>query len=191
MSRLRAAAPAVLLALLAAGCATSEPGGSDATSSAETSAAPSPTAATPSASPSSSPSIEEDPPVPTDPEPGEPYRGLPDGVEGTMSSPAGAGWSAEPGLLYVVTFGSSSCPRVAAGEAVWDDAGEAVVVTVQDPPADAICTMDYSPTTSFTAVPDDVEEGAPVMVRLGDDGEVEVQPRSQDGANGPVAWLGS
>jgi hypothetical protein len=114
-------------------------------------------------------------------------RGLPDGVEGTMDSPAGAGWSPETGLLYVVTFGSSSCPTLAEAQAAED--GEAVAVTLVPPPANVACTMDYAPTTTVVAVPDGSDTGEPLTVTLGDKGDVEVQPRATEGAPGEMAWV--
>ncbi len=141
----------------------------------------------------------EDSPTPTEPStpapdwagvepaPGVVVRGLPEGVEGATDSPAGAAWAPGDGLLYVITYGSSSCPTTAQAQAA-DDEGT-VVVTLVPPPADAICTMDYAPTTSVVGVPAGAGSGGPVSVRLGDAGTVEVTPRPAPGEPGPAAWV--
>lgn len=175
---------AAALALLVTACAS---GGSPA--GGPSSGSPSPSS--PSSSPPSSPSASASP-APSDggaaPAPGEHVRGLPEGAEGTFDSAAGAAWSPSPGVLLVVTYGSSSCPRVAEAEGAWDDAHEVVVVGLVDPDPGP-CTMDYAPTTSAVAVPPDADAGTPVTVRLGDLGEVEVSPRAKDAVAGPVAWV--
>jgi hypothetical protein len=120
-------------------------------------------------------------------EPGAVVRGLPVGVEGTMDSPAGAAWAPEEGLLYVVTYGSSSCPTTAEPQAAHD--GGTVVVTLVPPPDDEICTMDYAPTTSVVGVPAGADSGEPVTVRLGDGWTVELAPRAGPDQPGPPAWV--
>ncbi|WP_179951047.1 hypothetical protein [Xylanimonas oleitrophica] len=113
-------------------------------------------------------------------------RGLPAGVEGSAESPAGAAWTAEDGLLYVVTYGSSSCPALTEPRAT----GDATALTVQVlPPDPGMCTMDWAPTTSVVAVPEGADGGEPVTVHLGDKGSVEVAPRPAPGETGPVAWV--
>ena len=174
------AAAVAALALLVTACASEgAPGGGSAPSPVSPPSSPSPSPVSPG--PGS-------PDGPAAPAPGEHVRGLPDGVEETLDSPAGAAWSPEHGVLLVVTYGSSSCPRVAEPEAAWDDAGEALDVGLVEPAAGA-CTMDYVPTTSALTVPADADAGTPVVVRLGDLGEVEVAPRAADGEAGPVAWV--
>ncbi|GAB3175359.1 hypothetical protein GCM10027059_48910 [Myceligenerans halotolerans] len=113
-------------------------------------------------------------------------RGLPEGLEGSTSSPAGAAWSPEPGLIYVVTNDSSSCPIIAEQEAT-DEGGEVVVGLL--PRQDGMCTMDWVPTTSVVQVPDSVEDGASVPVHLGDKGTLELPARETDGEPGPIAWV--
>lgn len=115
-------------------------------------------------------------------------KGLPEGVEGSTSSPAGAAWSPEPGLIYVVTNGSSSCPIIAEVTAT-EEAGEVVVGLL--PKKDGICTMDWGPTTSVVEVPDGVEDGAEVTVRLGDHEALTLPARETDGAPGPIEWVAS
>jgi hypothetical protein len=119
--------------------------------------------------------------------PGVVVRGLPAGVEGTTDSPVGAAWAPEEGLLYVVTYGSSSCPTTAERQATHD--GGAVVVTLVPPPDDAICTMDYAPTTSVVGVHAGADAGEPVTVRLGERGTVELAPRPGPDRPGPPAWV--
>ncbi|MEN5074202.1 hypothetical protein ABE437_10330 [Isoptericola cucumis] len=187
-----------LLALLAAGCADpGAPGGSSDGSSASPTepepTEPEPTEPEPTEPEPTEPSDPDETPAEPDPapsdlEPGESVRGLPDGVEGTMDAPVGVGWSPADGRLFVVTYGSSSCPRLAEATADWDDGHESVVVRLVDPPADKICTMDYMPTTSVVAVPDDVDASSPVPVRLAGEGRVEVTPRPAPGKPGPMAW---
>ncbi|MFP3714592.1 hypothetical protein [Puerhibacterium sp. TATVAM-FAB25] len=122
--------------------------------------------------------------------PGSAGRGLPDGVGPTaapLSSPAGAAWSPVTGLLYVVTYGSSSCPVLAEPEAPGDAAG--VTVTLVPPSGDRMCTADWAATTSVVAVPVGADAGTPLAVTLGDHGVVEVSPRPAAGATGPAAWV--
>ncbi|MFC8921217.1 hypothetical protein [Cellulosimicrobium sp. NPDC057127] len=114
-------------------------------------------------------------------------RGLPPGVDGPVDGGTGAAWSAEPGLLYVVTYGSSGCPTVAEPDASVRD-GE-VVVTFVDIPPDVACTMDFVPATSVVEVPDEVDASTEVRVVLGDQGTVVVPP-AVEGRTGPVAWVG-
>ncbi|MBD8079355.1 hypothetical protein IF651_09850 [Cellulosimicrobium arenosum] len=112
-------------------------------------------------------------------------RGLPPGVDGPADGGTGAAWSAEPGLLYVVTSGSSTCPLVAEPDASVRE-GE-VVVTFEDLP-DGPCTMDYVPTTSVVAVPDEVDASTGVTIVLGREGTVAVGP-AVPGATGEATWV--
>ncbi|KFD44648.1 hypothetical protein IU11_00410 [Cellulosimicrobium sp. MM] len=112
-------------------------------------------------------------------------KGLPPGADAPTEGGTGAAWSAEPGLLLVVTFGSSSCPLLAEDDAAVE--GSDVVVSFVDIPADTACTMDYVPATSVVAVPDDVDTSADVSVVLGDRGTVVVPPPAE-GAAGEFAW---
>ncbi|MEL7977198.1 hypothetical protein AAG589_15140 [Isoptericola sp. F-RaC21] len=180
------AGAAAALAVLVTACASGgSPGGGPSSGASSAEASPS---SSPSADPSMEPSADPSTEGPAAPAPGEHQRGLPDGAQGTFDSPAGAAWSPTPGVLLVVTYGSSSCPRLAEAEAGWDGAHEAVDVGMVEPDPGP-CTMDYAPTTSAVAVPPDADAGAPVTVRLGDLGEVEVTPRAADGEAGPVAWV--
>ncbi|QHT55606.1 hypothetical protein GXP71_05560 [Cellulomonas sp. H30R-01] len=112
--------------------------------------------------------------------------GLPEGVTPPDDSGSpGAAWAPDEGLLYVITFGSSTCPIVAEPEAT--AAGGVLTVKV-GATSDGPCTMDFVPTTSVVGVPDDVDENAPVTVDLGDQIMLDVQPRSAAGSAGPVTW---
>jgi hypothetical protein len=112
--------------------------------------------------------------------------GLPPGAQtGSMGGP-GAGWTEQDGLLYVVTYGSSSCPTVADSPAEYS--GARLVVTLKSPSSGS-CTMDLAATTTVVAVPDAVDESAPVRVDLGHDQVVTVAPRPAPGAAGPMAWV--
>jgi hypothetical protein len=173
------AGAAGVLALLVTACASGEGAGGAATSASPSSPEPSP-------SPSeSSPEPGEDPAALA---PGEHARGLPEGAEGTMDSPAGAAWSPTPGVLLVVTYGSSTCPLLAQPEGERDPSGGTAVVTFEKLP-DGPCTMDYMPTTSAVALPEGADAGDPLTVRLGDRGTVEVAPRHAEGETGPIAWV--
>ncbi|MFI2488401.1 hypothetical protein ACH47X_15920 [Promicromonospora kroppenstedtii] len=190
----------VIAVLALAGCAQadtagSQTGGSVSTSSPEESDMTSPS---PSASDGS-----EDGKLPdaADMElaAGNSGRGLPPGLEGSTDSTVGVAWSPEPGLLYVVTNGSSSCPTFAEPQATIGSGGKSAGVAAADgvltvafvPAEDGICTMDFVPTTTVVEVPAESDTGQPVPVQLGDKGKVELQPRSADGEPGPVAWLDS
>ena len=130
-------------------------------------------------------------------------RGLPPGLTGSTESTAGVAWSPEPGLLFVVTNGSSSCPTFAEPAATIGAGGPAsgksgdvaaadgVLTVAFVPPNDGICTMDFVPTTTVVEAPAEADNGQPVPVMLGDKGKVELEPRDADGEPGPVAWLDS
>ena len=145
----------------------------------------------PSATTSAAPTTSGPPPSIQDAvlEAGVTGSGLPEGVTPPDDGgSAGAGWAPDDGLLYVVTFGSSTCPVVAEPEATLS--GDTLVVTAA-PTSDGPCTMDLVPTTSVVGVPDDVDASAPVTVDLGDLGVVTVEPRGAAGSAGPIAWVSS
>jgi hypothetical protein len=173
-------AAAALLLLTACAQEVDSPGGASASAGATSSES-----ATPEPSGTSSGGL----PLATDIalEPGRSGRGLPQGVAESMDSAAGVAWSPEPGLLYVVTYGSSSCPSIAEAEATAADAGVTVTLLPPDP---GMCTMDWAPTTTVVAVPAGTDETVPMTVVLGEHGTVEVPPRTTDGQPGEVAWAG-
>ncbi|WP_454041534.1 hypothetical protein [Cellulosimicrobium sp. Marseille-Q8652] len=172
-----------LAASTLAACASSTDGGGDETASesptdgtgGETTSEP--TEGTPSMAPDAATMTVEA---------GATGKGLPSGVDGPTDGGAGAAWSAEPGLLYVVTYGSSTCPLLAEPDAAVQ--GSEVVVTFVEIPQDAVCTMDLVPATSVVAVPDDVDASAEVTAVLGDQGSVVVPP-AVDGSTGEAAWV--
>ena len=177
-------AGALALAFVLTGCAQATEGGGAPTGGSDDAASPT---QSPSPEPSARPSPGKQQASDMELVAGAVGRGLPAGVEGTMDSPAGVGWTPETGLLYVVTYGSSSCPTLAEAEATGQ--GEAIEIVLVPPPADAMCTMDYAPTTTVVAVPDGADTGAPLTVTLGDRGKVEVEPRASDGEPGGIAWV--
>lgn len=117
-------------------------------------------------------------PAPSEPAPsgsalaltaGSSVVGLPAGVaEPPAGAVAGASRTSDPGLVYVITFGSSTCPMVADPEALATGA-TAVEITFPEP-AGGACAADYVPATSVVALPD-VGSGD-LQVLLGPAGDV-------------------
>lgn len=133
--------------LLVAGCASGDAGGSETTT---------------------------EPPVSTEPATPEPLTltagssvvGLPDDLAAPPTDAvAGAARTTDPTLLYVVTFGSSTCPSVADPTATATGDG-AVEITFPEPD-DGICTQDYVPATTVVALPDGVDGAAELTVDVG------------------------
>lgn len=110
----------------------------------------------------------------------DPFRGLPEGVEASVESPAGISAGTD-GEFYVFTFGSSSNPAV-VHEFVVD--GQDVVVDVS---ADKtrISTMDFVPTTSTIQLPESVDLGQPITFELGEFGSITLD----SGEPGTTAWV--
>ncbi|PUB24069.1 hypothetical protein C8K30_110213 [Promicromonospora sp. AC04] len=193
----------VTAALALSGCAQSDVGGSEGDSL--TAATTPSTEESDMTSPSPSDGAGEDGTLPeaADMEivAGSSGRGLPPGLEGSTDSTAGVAWAPEPGLLYVVTNGSSSCPTIAEpaatigsgsdGKGADVAAADGVLTVTFVPPSNGICTMDFVPTTTVVEAPAESDTGGPVPVMLGDKGKVQLQPRSADGEPGPIAWLDS
>lgn len=110
-----------------------------------------------------------------------PFKGLPDGVEGSMESPAGVVAGDEPGTIWVVTYGSSSNPAVVR-QVTAEDQQVTVQVSAEDgKPA----TMDYVPTTSTLTLPEGVSLEQPITFTLGDFGTVTL-PSTEPGT---AAWV--
>ena len=195
----------VIAVLALAGCAQADTAGSQTGGSASTSSPEERDMTSPRPSASDDGSEDGTLPDAADMElaAGNSGRGLPPGLEGSTDSTVGVAWSPEPGLLYVVTNGSSSCPTFAEPQATIGSGGESSgksagvaaadgVLTVTFVPAeDGICTMDFVPTTTVVEAPAEADTGRPVPVQLGDKGKVELEPRDADGEAGPVAWLDS
>ncbi|QZN85356.1 hypothetical protein [Cellulomonas sp. C5510] len=107
--------------------------------------------------------------------------GVPAGLGGPPAdAAAGAARTADAGLLYVVTFGSSTCPQVADPEAT--ATGDAAVEVTFPEPAGDPCTTDYVPATSVVALPDGVDPDADLTVTVGSWGDVTLPAGSQDPA---------
>lgn len=67
-----------------------------------------------------------------------------------------AGWTGSAGTIALLTWGSSSCTPTVQDAAV--TASNEITVTFVDPPADQVCTMDFSPRVTVVTV-DGVEAG--------------------------------
>ncbi|GAA3524482.1 hypothetical protein AFL01nite_15160 [Aeromicrobium flavum] len=110
----------------------------------------------------------------------EPSRGLPEGVEKTLDSPAGVVVGTD-GQIHVVTYGSSSNPAV-----VRQVRAEGQTVTVQVSAVEGrAATMDYVPTTSTFILPDSVDPKQPITFELSDFGPVEIAAAEP----GAEAWV--
>lgn len=192
-------------ALALSGCAQSDVGGSEAGTSTTTTSPTPEDSEMPSPSPSDGTGDdagEGDMPVEAaDMEvvAGNSGRGLPPGLEGNTDSTVGVAWAPVEGLLYVVTNGSSSCPRYAEPEATMGGGSKDAKVAAVDgvltvhlmPPSEGICTMDFVPTTTVVEVPAESDTGDEIPVMLDDKGQVQLLPRTAEGSPGPVAWLDS
>ena len=96
--------------------------------------------------------------------------GLPDGAEPPEGQQPYAVWGDE-GTLLVVTWGSSRCPQLPVAVDLAD--AHTVVVRTELYLPGGPCTRDMVPTTAVVAVPDGLDESAPVLVRV-DDEETEL-----------------
>lgn len=133
-------------------------------------------------------------------EPGRSRLGLPPGVpfDDATGTIAGGAWTPVPGLLYVVTLGSSSCPRIAQPVATNSMAGSGLAadgdvadidVTLPEPESGVVCTTDWVPTTTVVAAPEGKDHGAVVSLRIDGLGKVDLRPRPADGEPGPPSWI--
>lgn len=105
--------------------------------------------------------------------------GLPDGIgDQPADAAAGAARTSDDTLIYVITFGSSTCPSVADATAASAGA-DAVEITFPEPD-DGACTADYVPATTVVALPDDVDPGQDLTVTVGTWGEVTLPAGSTD-----------
>lgn len=111
-------------------------------------------------------------------------QGLPAGVsEAPESATAGASWSEDGSELYVVTFGSSSCPLVA--QSVQESTDGALEVTLVET-GGAVCTMDYTPTTTTVSDLGEVDPSAEHEVTLGELGALTL-PAASDSVS--MTWV--
>jgi hypothetical protein len=107
---------------------------------------------------------------------------LPPGAgEQPVDATAGAARTSDDTLLYVVTFGSSTCPQVAdpTAEATGTDAVDVTFPELGDGP----CTADFVPSTTVVALPDSVDPASDLTVTIGTWGVVTLPAGSQD-----VVW---
>lgn len=115
---------------------------------------------------------------------GEVTRGLPPGIDetGSVDSVGGVGWSSDGAILYVTTFGSSTCPGVASGLTAADGTLD-IEITMT---GGAVCTMDYVPTTTAVPAPADAVTTVTQTAVLGDLGSAELAPAADPIA---FAWI--
>ena len=100
-------------------------------------------------------------------------KGLPPTVTPTDTMGTSlVGWEG-PGRLYVVTYGSSTCPRVPVS--VTAATGNRLAITTK-PTSDGPCTMDFGPSTSVIDAPQGLDDTMPVQVTI-DGVAVTVPPR--------------
>lgn len=129
-------------------------------------------------------------PVPTDGadlelEPGAYVVDVPPGLaeDGTpLEASAGAAWTGTDGLVYVIAFGSGTCPWIADPTASPD--GEVTFAPLPDGP----CTMDYRPATTVVELPAGLAEQDEVTLTIGSWGELTLPPRTE-GQPSAVVWI--
>ncbi|WP_448389480.1 hypothetical protein [Microbacterium aurum] len=106
------------------------------------------------------------------------------------ASPAGseleveAGWLDGGRQIALVTWGSSTCVPTAADVAVQADG--AIAVTLDNGPADRVCTADFAPRATLVGVPDGVDPAAGIdlVVSFAEGGRGETALPSLAGAPG-------
>jgi hypothetical protein len=92
-----------------------------------------------------------------------PTKGLPPSVTPTDTMGASlVGWESA-GRLYVVTYGSSTCPRVPVSMSV-ATGNQLTIVT--KPTSDGPCTMDFGPSTSVVDAPTGLDDSKPLQVTV-------------------------
>jgi hypothetical protein len=145
------------------------------------------TSGTPSATPTLTP--EPDPPASVDLVAGAHALGLPQGADasGVGDSMAGVGRTADEGLIYVVTIGSSTCPLVADPEST--ATGAAAVAVTFPTLGDGPCTRDLVPTTTVVALPVEVTGADQLTVSMGDLGDVQLPARAAGDEPGSLTWV--
>lgn len=107
-------------------------------------------------------------------------------------------WAPAEGFLYLVAWGSSSCPVYAAPNAEFAPLGaRPLAIDVAEPDEwfidnsdeNFVCFDDWAPTTTVVSVPAAVDNGQPLAVAIGTLGQITVEPRQGPGEIGPVAIL--
>jgi hypothetical protein len=101
------------------------------------------------------------------------YKGLPKGVQlpgGDRAIKTPKPWAAVAGArtIYVMTWGSGSCPRIPTSVTA-RDSGEVVIRTVElhdVPTGDAPCTADLAVTTSVVRLPAAVTDAKDLLVQI-------------------------
>ncbi|MBF0689384.1 MAG: hypothetical protein IR158_16660 [Cellulomonas sp.] len=148
MRTIRGTALTILLGVALAGCAGSS-GSTGSTDPGDVAPTPAPS---PSATADAVPSVAE-----------TTFPGAPgDVTEGETAVVAGD----DARHLQVVTYGSSTCP-VLPTAVTWDDSTEVLSITLSGPEMyDRPCTMDFVPTTSVVALPDDAPDAAGLTVEV-------------------------
>lgn len=114
------------------------------------------------------------------------WRGLPPSFDdpGTVRA-AGVAWTSDDTLLYVVLWGSSTCPPVASPATRSGDASIAVVTDTARYRG-KICTADLGPATTVVALPAEVTPGAALSVLVDGHGPARLPAAAEGGA--PV-WV--
>jgi len=150
----------------------------------------SPTPSSPPTTPVPSSSLTVPGPTPSPAETvaaGAHWRGLPASFgEAAAVHAAGVGWTTDDTLLYVVLWGSSSCPPVASSPATSRGHGAIAVVTDARRYAGRACTADLAPATTVVALPGGVAPGAAVSVLVDGQGPARLPAAKEGGA--PV-WV--
>jgi hypothetical protein len=128
--------------------------------------------------------------------PGEWAPGIPSALQPApdpFEARAGAAWSGDPGVLWIVTWGSSSCPLVVDSVTILPGPapGPNYQLSFVPYPAQTPCTADLAPTTS--AVQWSGGSEATIYLFLDGIGTLTLEPRDANavaqGAPGPATWL--
>lgn len=110
-----------------------------------------------------------------------PFRGLPEGSSGGENSGAGVIAGDDPGLVWVVVYGSSTNPAVVRQVSAEDQQVTVQVAAEEGVPA----TMDFVPTSSAIILPEEVDLDEPISFALGDWGTVTLDSTEP----GTEAWV--
>jgi hypothetical protein len=91
------------------------------------------------------------------------------GAPGPRNDPNPRAAWAGPGRVYVLTYGSSSCPSIPTSVNA-HDAHQLVIKTVEHDlyEQDDACTADLGPTTSVVEIPEEIDEHHAVLVEIDD-----------------------
>ena len=90
-------------------------------------------------------------------------KGLPPTVTPSVTTGQSLlGWTG-PGRMYLVTYGSGSCPKLPTSVSA-SGANQLAITTAST--SDGPCTMDFGPTTSVVDVPQGIDDTKPVQVTV-------------------------